>query len=336
MKPERVVVLGAGFDTMTGARRPGICSPSPHPEAGRIAHGVVLHRGPDELLTNAAAFIEDGLAVGEPTMAIFPSATLERLRSRLRSNAGRVRLEDMTLVGRNPARILPLLYEFAAGNAGPSRIVEQPLWGDRTEAEVAEVMCHESLVNLALEGCDFQLLCAYDVEAVDRRVLRDACRAHPQLHSLDGRRSDNPGFVTSPLAVGRALSLEEPSPPVEEITVTRELGSLRRRVASSAVTAPLSAPRREDLVLAVNEAAINALEYGTEPRTARLWRKGGSIVAEVIARGRLDDPLAGRRRPEPQASRGRGLWIANQLCDLVQLRHEGPMTRLRLHIHVAA
>ena len=178
------------------------------------------------------------------------------------------------------------------------------------------------------------MLCVYDVAAADRGVVAEARRTHPQLVSLVGRRSDNPDYV-APFGGDGDLrrGLEEPRPPVEEIPVTRELGSLRKRVASSAVTARLSGSRREDLVLAVNEAAINALEYGQAPRIARLWRRGTSVVAEVVARGRVEDPLAGRRNPEPHASRGRGLWIANQVCDLVQLRHEGPTVRLRLHIH---
>ena len=314
----------------------GICSSSRHLEAGHPAHGALLHRGLEELLAITTAFIEEGLAAGESTMAILPTAVLDRLRPELGSSARRVRLEDMAVVGRNPARILPLLHEFADSSGGRSRVIEQPLWPGRSDAEVAEVVCHEVLVNVALAGSDVQLLCAYDLETADRRLLADARRAHPRLVSLDGRIADNPDYTGPSGADGHVRrALEEPGPPVEEIPVTRELQSLRQSVASSAVTAPLSGSRREDLVLAVNEAAINALEHGHAPRVARLWRKGSSVIAEIVARGRVDDPLVGRRRPEPHAPRGRGLWIANQLCDLVQLRHEGASTRLRLHIHVA-
>lgn len=122
---------------------------------------------------------------------------------------------------------------------------------------------------------------------------------------------------------------------VDEIPVTPELSRLRRCVAASSVLAPLSQSQREDFVLAVNEGAINALEYGEEPRIAHLWRQGGSVIADVVARGRVGDPLAGQQRPDPEAIRGRGLWIANQLCDLVELRQEGQTTRLRLQMHLS-
>jgi anti-sigma regulatory factor (Ser/Thr protein kinase) len=123
-----------------------------------------------------------------------------------------------------------------------------------------------------------------------------------------------------------------PPPVVDEIPVGPDLGRLRHEVASSAATAQLSSSRREDFVLALDEAASNALQFGEAPRTVRLWRSDAHVVGEVAAQGRIEDPLAGRRRPDPSAVRGRGLWIINQLCDLVQLRNAGGLTLLRLHM----
>jgi hypothetical protein len=52
----------------------------------------------------------------------------------------------------------------------------------------------------------------------------------------------------------------------------------------------------------------------------------------VRDRGRIDDPLVGRIRPGPEQHRGRGLWLVNQLCDLVQLRTSGNGTIVRMHM----
>ena len=57
------------------------------------------------------------------------------------------------------------------------------------------------------------------------------------------------------------------------------------------------------------------------------------MICEVRDRGRLDQPLAGRasaraRRPVG----GWGLWLANQLCDLVQLRTLPDGNVVRLHL----
>ena len=44
------------------------------------------------------------------------------------------------------------------------------------------------------------------------------------------------------------------------------------------------------------------------------------MICELRDRGRIEDPLAGRRAPGSEQLGGRGLWIANAVCDLVQIR----------------
>ena len=79
----------------------------------------------------------------------------------------------------------------------------------------------------------------------------------------------------------------------------------------------------------------NALRHGGAPADLRVWREPGRVVCEVADAGQIDDPLAGRQRPAPEAVNGRGLWLANQLCDLTQLRSGEGGTVLRLHMSVA-
>ena len=88
-------------------------------------------------------------------------------------------------------------------------------------------------------------------------------------------------------------------------------------------------------MLAVNEVATNSIIYGGGEGTLSLWQSGETVVCEVSDRGRNVDPLAGRRRPRPEALRGRGLWIANQVCDLVQVRAfvSGGVVRLHMRAH---
>jgi hypothetical protein len=59
-------------------------------------------------------------------------------------------------------------------------------------------------------------------------------------------------------------------------------------------------------------------------------------VCEIEDTGNLDDPLADRRRPGAEATSPRGLWLANQLCDLVQIRSGPAGTAVRLHVKVEA
>jgi len=88
-------------------------------------------------------------------------------------------------------------------------------------------------------------------------------------------------------------------------------------------------------VMAVNEAATNSLQHGGGSGTLRTWSEVDRVVCEVADRGRFAAPLAGRVRPGSDTAPGRGLWLANQLCDLVQVRTSRHGTTVRLHMRTA-
>jgi anti-sigma regulatory factor (Ser/Thr protein kinase) len=89
-----------------------------------------------------------------------------------------------------------------------------------------------------------------------------------------------------------------------------------------------------DLVTAASELAANSVMHGGGCGTLRLWVDDGSLLAEVEDAGRIDEPLVGRLRPGLAQEGGRGLWLANQLCELVQIRSGEGRTVVRLHVPV--
>lgn len=101
-----------------------------------------------------------------------------------------------------------------------------------------------------------------------------------------------------------------------------------------AIAAGLDPARAVDLVLVVNEVASNSLLHGGGSGTLRIWQEDGQLVCDVFDAGRFDWPLAGGQCPAPDQEGGRGLWLANQLCDLVQVRSlpGGTVVRLRTHL----
>ena len=107
---------------------------------------------------------------------------------------------------------------------------------------------------------------------------------------------------------------------------------LRRAVADDPVLGSLSAARRSDVVFAINEAACNAVRHGNETCLTRIWHDGDEVVTEVSSRSAITDAMAGLRRPAADALQGRGLWLINQVCDLVELRSGTSGTTLRMHI----
>jgi anti-sigma regulatory factor (Ser/Thr protein kinase) len=94
----------------------------------------------------------------------------------------------------------------------------------------------------------------------------------------------------------------------------------------------LSARRRQECVLAVSEIATNSLVHGGGRGTFGCWTEGRRFVCEVVDSGRIDEPLVGRARPVPGEVGGHGLWLANQLADLVQVRSNERGTVARVHI----
>jgi anti-sigma regulatory factor (Ser/Thr protein kinase) len=87
-----------------------------------------------------------------------------------------------------------------------------------------------------------------------------------------------------------------------------------------------------DAVMAANELATNSVRHAGGDGSLRLWQEDDMVVCEVRDAGRLTDPLVGRRRPTPTQVSGRGLWIVNQLCDLVQIRSSAAGTVVRIQI----
>jgi anti-sigma regulatory factor (Ser/Thr protein kinase) len=69
--------------------------------------------------------------------------------------------------------------------------------------------------------------------------------------------------------------------------------------------------------------------------TLRVWRDEHALVCEVRDGGTLEDPLLGRERPRLDQASGRGLWLVNQLCDLVQMRSYPHGNVVRLHMRVS-
>ena len=128
---------------------------------------------------------------------------------------------------------------------------------------------------------------------------------------------------------------ELPPAPVgaESLTVTRDglagLRELTRRVAASS---QLSEWRSENLVIAVNELVTNSLRYGGGAASVSMWDDHGSVVFDVRDAGVISDPLVGCSRPSIHGTGGRGLWLVNQLCDLVQLHSSTGGTRIRVTV----
>jgi anti-sigma regulatory factor (Ser/Thr protein kinase) len=297
-------------------------------------HEVMFYEDEDQFLETAVPFLRRGLEAGEPMLVAVGRRKIELLEGELGADAARVRFADMVELGRNPARIIPAWWEFLELNLWPGRGVRgigEPIWPERSHSELDECRRHESLLNVAFGGGPgWSLLCPYDSRRLDDGVLEAARENHPYLrcngsHAPCAGWEDLDGF--SPFAG----SLPSPPSGARTLPFGRErLHEVRTLVGAEAGAAGMGRDRAADLTIAVGELAANSVRHGGGRGTLRAWRQGGSLLVEVEDDGRIAEPLVGRTRPTVAQADGRGLWMANQLCDLVQIRSGERGTAVRL------
>jgi anti-sigma regulatory factor (Ser/Thr protein kinase) len=307
-----------------------------HARSG-LHHAAVFYRGIDEFLIDAVPFLLAGVEANAAVLVVVGPAKIEALRDTLGGAGESVVFADMEAVGRNPGRLIPMWRDFADEHAPTGRElrgVGEPVFAGRRADEIVECQRHERLVNCALAGvgAPMHLSCPYDVDGLDSTVIAEAHRTHPYVRRAAA--VDEPGHYRD----GEFLPQDPlPPPPPSAVAFAFDESSLRdvrRFVARRAADVGVEDNRADDLVLAVNELATNSVRHGGGGGTVRVWSDpaGDRLVCEVGDRGTILDPMAGRVRPRNDHIGGRGLWMVNQLCDLVQLRSGPAGSAIRLHV----
>jgi anti-sigma regulatory factor (Ser/Thr protein kinase) len=298
-------------------------------------HEALIYAGEDDFVAKTTAFLREGVEAGEPALVVVSARKIERLRESLNGDADAVVFADMAEVGLNPARIIPAWREFVASHAAPGarlRGIGEPIYPERTADELIECQRHEALLNLAFADTPgFWLLCPYDTDAMSPEVIDEAERTHPYVMNGESRESASYYGVET---IGQPFDAPLAAPPedaVEHRFRGNALRPLRALAREQATVAGFAAAQTDDFVLAVSELAANSVRHGGGLGVARFWQQEETLVCEVTDQGHLVDPLAGRIRPAPGQAGGHGLWLATQLCELVQIRPFPGGTTIRLH-----
>jgi len=293
-------------------------------------HEALIYGDSDEFLATTIPFLRSAIETDEPALVAVSRANTTLLEGELGEDAAALRFADMEALGRNPARIIPFWREFVDEHGGRSlRGIGEPVWPGREPAEIDECQRHESLLNVAFSSPPaWSLLCPYDGRALADGVLDRVACSHRAL-------ADGGGSVPSAEYVAEsdcfAGVLSGHPADTDDFEFDRSgLSDVRRRVERAAEDAGFPLGDSADLVVAANELAANSVAHGGGTGTLRIWRESGRLVVEFQDAGTIEEPLVGRLRPEPTQEGGRGLWLANQLCDLVQIRSGSNGTQVRL------
>jgi anti-sigma regulatory factor (Ser/Thr protein kinase) len=303
-----------------------------------LTHTALLYRDDAAYLDGTVPFVLDAVQAGVPSLVAVPPRQGDLVRRELGRAATGVRFLDMTIDGRNPARIIPaVLHAFISEHAGdPVAIIEEATWAERSAAEYPACVQHEALINVAFEREPAAVLCAYNTRELEPHALADAARTHPML--ITGGRAQPSRMYAEPDKVVAAFNEPLSEPPDDAamfaFSLVEDLAPLREFVAIKADATGLASDRIVDLQIAANELASNTLRHTAGPGVAHLWSAANHVICQISDGGHITDPLAGRIPPALHADPGRGLLLTNYLCDLVRIHTAPGDTTVRVYMRI--
>jgi anti-sigma regulatory factor (Ser/Thr protein kinase) len=298
-----------------------------------LSHLAYFYDDERDYLSYLSAFALAGLRNTEPVFVAVPGPKAALLRERLGAESPLLRYGAITETGRNPARLIPELRAFIDEHRGRRvRYVSEAIWPGRSAAELCEATRHEALMNLAFAATAATIVCPYDVGGLAPSVVGGAERTHPAV--LRNGLTQSVGGYAGRGVVPAECEYPLPAPPANAQVIAYEtsLRPVRELVASHGAALAMADERITNLVIAAGEITANTLRHTGAGGTFWVWHTGAEIICQVEDQGWIADPLAGRRRRSPDSS-GHGLWVVNQVCDLMEIRtSRAAGTIIRLHM----
>ncbi|MFE4856877.1 anti-sigma factor RsbA family regulatory protein [Streptomyces sp. NPDC056670] len=311
-------------------------SAEPEPESC-FRHELYPYRGDTQFLAGTLGFIHEALEADEAIVVAVPSDKSSLLREEFPDEPAVTFVETST-AGGNPGRLVAAWTAWMRerGEGGrPVRGIGETAWRQaRSAAHLSELRYHEWLLNRAFaRSSAWSMLCPYDAADEDQSALRSVSRCHPLIHQ-DGQSVRNEGY----LGVDDYVfdDLPDPCDPHQELTYRHgDLSAVRSKVSQCASDAGVPEDRLPRLAVAVTEIATNSIRHGGGQGTLRTWAQDASFLCEFRDAGYISDVMAGRTRPSADQMGGRGLWLAHQFCDLVEIRSNRDQgTTIRLHMDI--
>ncbi|MFI6341236.1 anti-sigma factor RsbA family regulatory protein [Streptomyces sp. NPDC050535] len=300
-------------------------------------HELYPYRGDKQFLSGTLGYIHEALEGGEAVVVAVPADKASLLRGEF-ADEHDVTFVDTTTLGPNPGRLVSAwvtwMKERGDGDR-PVRGIGETAWrGARNAAHLSELRYHEWLLNRAFaRSSAWSMLCPYDDADDDQSALQSLSRCHPLIRQ-DGHYVRNESYLSAQAYPFEVLNA--PCDPYQELSYTHgDLAAIRSKVSQCAADAGVSEDQRLKLAVAVSEIATNSIRHGGGRGTLRTWTQDATFLCEFRDAGYIPDVMAGRTRPTPDQIGGRGLWLAHQLCDLVEIRSTREQgTIVRLHTDV--
>lgn len=169
--------LGVSVDYLVG----GAATVSPE----LLMHRALIYGSDDEYAASLVPFLVEGITRSDCVLVVAAKRRRDLLRDALTDNARHVEFMDSSEWYRSPRDASngyrTFVNERFERGAPWIRIIGEPVWTGRSEAEIAEWIRYESMLNLSFASCPATIVCPYDARSLPDRVLAGARRTHPEV-----------------------------------------------------------------------------------------------------------------------------------------------------------
>jgi hypothetical protein len=313
---------------------------------GALQHWVCIYDDDQQFLQTAVPFLTEGLDLGEPVLVVTTPANLELLGAALGDRGGDVDYADSTFFGRRPPQRVAAFYRYwkARGGAregsqpgrrdGRVRILAEPVWAGRSAREVTAWTRMEAALNVTLASTSISMICPYDARTLDQDIVSGALHTHPV--QVVGSHPSPSVHYADPAAFVRSCGtgpLADPPASAAAFQFDGDLRRLRRFIADRAAAHGVTGDRADMLVLAVSEVGAYLKSRWPASAAVRSWEQPGAVVCDFRQPGAsISDPFIGLRPAELVPGDGDGLWLANQICDWMEIQCGGDGCTIQLQV----
>jgi len=303
-------------------------------------HRALVYDDPGAFVAGVGGFLRDGMRAGDHVAAVLTPEKMGWLRDELGADADALEYADADSFYARHGQMLSAMLDLVEGDRAPRsgrvRVVAEQALLRRAPVDVRAYMRYEAAANEVFGGYDASILCPYDTARLPDEIIEAALRTHPAVVEDGGERRS--AAYMDPRAFVREYVHERGAPPAApacRIERAGDIAAARERARAQAIAAGFGEDAVEDFTLAVSEIATNALLYGAGPRLVWSYVDGDDLVCQVRDAGSGPaDPLVGYMPPDEDPSGGRGLWIAHQICDVVEVASRAEHTDVYVHMRL--
>jgi transcriptional regulator with XRE-family HTH domain len=170
--------LGVSIDYLAGSA----AALSPH----LFEHRLLAYGSDAEYVESTVPYLTEGLEQSHAALVVAAPPQIALLREALDDRSEQVEFADSADWYSSLAGALNRYREYVKQKLETGavwiRVLGDPVWAGRSDAEIAAWFRYESLVNLAFAAAPATIVCAYDTTSFSDEVIAVARVTHPVAH----------------------------------------------------------------------------------------------------------------------------------------------------------